>query len=315
MKNTIYIILFLFCHLVTFGQLVIPPDCHHSHICCNVGCHCCPEGTITQLPKHLLDSLSANNTFHIPNDSIIFTEKHTAILPDYSKTIYPENDGLIYNQYVGESIAGFYPANGWRIDTINGGFNKEIYSNPYISTKGFEKQDGREMVVYRYENGKLYNGRVSEILTIRFTSEKIAGYLPNGQSYYETKDITIEFNADCVDGLLQGRSVLLGNVPQYGLYNKLPLSECYFEDGEIVGVCKYWDLNSVDFSIQNGNIYSNEEKQDYFAFCKLLELSEITYAKGSSDYIKHTIYKKNKKTGQVKEIEKKIPKKIRTTNR
>lgn len=232
---------------------------------------------------------------------------------DYSKTIYP-NDGLTYNQYVGETIAGYTIANGWRKDTINGGFNKEIYDNPYVSSLRFEKQKGEEKIVYRYENGKLFNGRVTETITVRFTPDKIAGYLPNGQSYYESKDITVEFSADCVDGLLQGRSVLLGVVPQYGLYNKLPLSECYFENGEIVGTCKHWDLNSVDFIIRNGNIYSHEEENDYFEFRKLLELSEITYVKGSSDYIKHTIYKRNKKTGKVTAKEQKIPKK-KTTNR
>ena len=232
------------------------------------------------------------------------------IEPDYSKTIYPTDDGLTYNQYVGETIAGFHLANGWRKDTLNGGFNKEIYVNPYISSIRFEKQKGDEFIAYRYENGKLFNGRVHEVITVQFTPNKIAGHLPNGLAYYESKKITIEFSADCVDGLVQGRSVLLAKVPQYGLYDKLPLSECNFEKGEIVGVCKHWDLNSVDLTIKNGNIYSHVEKYDYFEFRKLLEFSEFTYVEGSSEYIKHTVYKRNKRTGKFKPNVQKVPKKI-----
>lgn len=280
MKN-IFILLLLICHAGVYGQSdtliitekIVPFDCAHGHICCAVGCSCC-----SQLFK-LDESLKQD---FLPIGS------------DYSKTIYPKDDGLIYNQYVGETIAGFSLANGWREDTINGGFNRNN-DNPYISSLRFEKQKGEKMVAYRYENGKLFTGRVTETLTVSFTPYKIEGYLPNGQSYYESKDIEVEFSADCVNGLLQGRSVLLGKIPQYGLYDKLPLSECYFEGGEIVGVCKHWDLNSVEFSIKNGNIYSHEKEPDYFEFCKLLEVSEITYIKGSSDYSKHTIFKRVKK--------------------
>lgn len=275
MKN-IFLLLSFIVHIGVYGQsdtLTIQKtffylDFAHGHVCCAVGCSCCQQ------------SFKLDDSGFIP------------IGPDYSKTISPKDDGLIYDEYVGETIAGFSPANGWRKDTINGGFNKEI-SNPYISSVRFEK--GEKMVTYRYENGKLFNGRVTETLTVSFTPDKIAGHLPNGQSYYETKNITVEFSADCVNGLLQGRSVLLGRIPQYGIYDKLPLSECYFENGEIVGICKHWDLNSVEFSIKNGNIYSNENEPDYFAFCKLLEVSEITYIKGSPDYIKHTIFKRVKK--------------------
>lgn len=267
MKNTFLLLPFI-CHIGVYGQLdtiVVTEeffrlDCAHGHICCAVGCSCCNQLWIG---------------------------------PDYLDAPYP-NDGLTYNQYLGENKVGFYLADGWREDTIKGGFNRKN-DNPYISSLRFEKQKGEKMVAYRYKDGKLFNGRVTETLTVGFTPDKIAGHLPNGQSYYETKNITVEFSADCVNGLLQGRSVLLGRIPQYGIYDKLPLSECYFENGEIVGICKHWDLNSVAFSIKNGNIYSNENEPDYFAFCKLLEVSEITYIKGSPDYIKHTIFKRVKK--------------------
>ena len=61
---------------------------------------------------------------------------------NYSETIYPIDDGLTYNQYVGETIAGFSLADGWREDTINGGFNKEIYDNPYVSSTKFKETNG-----------------------------------------------------------------------------------------------------------------------------------------------------------------------------
>lgn len=310
MKNIIYAIFLLISHITIYGQRDTIPDsinhsinlqdCAHGHICCYVGCYCCPEG------RNVYNTIPDSIIFNSSNDSINISQP--PIKTDYSKVIYPENDGLTYNQYIGESIAGFHLADGWRIDSINGGFNKEIYDNPYISSIGFEKQKGERMIAYRYENGKLFNGRVTETFTVRFIPKRVAGNLPDGQPYYESKDVTLEFSADCVDGLLQGRSVLLGMVPQFGLYNKLPLSECYFENGEIVGVCKFWDLNSVEFVIRNGNIYSNVKKYDYFAFRELLELSEITYAKGNPDYIKHVIYKRNKRTGKIKAIEQKIPK-------
>jgi hypothetical protein len=309
MKSTLILFL-LIIHSGLYGQsdsipiqIIIPKklkDCNHGHICCNSGCRCCPSGysvdrrsEIYMSPIEIVDS----------SDLRIY---EPPIEPDYSQMIYPKDDGLTYNQYVGETVAGFYLANGWRKDTINGGVNKEIYTNPYISSIRFEKQKGEEMIAYRYENGKLFNGRVREVFTVRFTPNKIAGYLPNGQSYYESKNITVEFSADCVNGLVQGRSVLLAKVPQYGLYDKLPLSECNFEKGEIVGVCKHWDLNSVEFTIDNGNVYSHVEKYDYFEFRKLLEFSEITYVEGSSEVIQHTIYERNKKTGKFKPKDQKL---------
>jgi hypothetical protein len=234
--------------------------------------------------------------------------------PDYSKTIYPINDSLTYNQYVGETIAGYTIANGWRLDSINGGFNKEIYRNPYIQDIRFVKQSfDNNSIFYRYKNGKLFTGSIADTLTVSFTTNKIAGYL-YGKPHHESKDITVVFRANCVNGLLQGKGVLCGLVPQYGIYNNLPLSECNFENGEIIGICKQWDLNSVDFKIKNGKIKFLESEYDYFELREQLELTEITYVKGSADYVKYITFERDKETAKIKPIERKIsPKK--TTNR
>lgn len=250
-------------------------DCNHSHICCQVGCYCCPEESQFKLQE-------------------IFQ----AVDP---RTDYPRNDGFTYNQYVGEYIAGFHLANGWRRDTINGGFNKEIYNNPYIESSDFDKQMSSNLKAFKYINGKLYTGRIEDTIVVRFTPDKIRGYLPNGQSYYESKELTLILRADCVNGMLQGRAVLAAQLIGFGMYNNIKLSECIFEDGEIIGIVQNWDLNSVEFEINNGIIYSKEETKDYFEFIKLLELTEVTYEKGSSDWLQRTIFERNRKTGKIKE--------------
>jgi hypothetical protein len=226
------------------------------------------------------------------------TQVYHSTGPDYLQTEYPKSDGLTYNQFVGEHIAGFSIAHGWRRDTINGGFNKEIYTNPYISSVRFTKQDGSDHKAYRFENGKLFSGFITDTLKLNFTPNKVQGYL-SGNPYYESKNITLLLRVEVVRGLLQGKAVLCGIVPQYGLYNNIPLSQCFFEDGEIVGVCKNWDLNSVHFRISNGTIHSYDEEYDYFEFKKLLELTEFTYVKGESAFTKHVIYRRNSKTGEL----------------
>ena len=287
------IILLLTYPIVAFGQsdtiisrdqiiqtpIFIPlTDCDHGHLCCDVSCPCCPH-----FDQNRIDPI-----------------QHLG--PDYSKTMYPKNDGLTYNQYVGETIAGYVIADGWRRDSINGGFNKEIYENPYSQELRFVKQVGKEKIAVRYQNGKLFNGFVQDTLTVRFTPSKIAGYF-NGNPYYESKDLTVIFRANCVNGLLQGKGVLCGLVPQYGIYNNIPLSECNFENGEIVGVCKHWDLNSVEFQIYDGKIKSFDEEYDYFEFRKILELTEVTYVKGTSEHTKYIVFERNKKTGKIKPVE------------
>ncbi|HCS20933.1 MAG TPA: hypothetical protein DIW47_10315 [Bacteroidetes bacterium] len=247
--------------------------CAHGHICCQVFCYCCSDSL--QFFRHLG--------------------------PDYSLTVYPENDGLTYNQYIGETIAGFYIANGWREDTLNGGFNKEIYVNPYIESTFFDKHLTSRINAYRYLDGRLYTGPITDTLELSFTPKKIRGYLPNGQAYYTSEKLTVIFRANCQNGMVQGRGVLCGLIEGFGIYTNILLSECNFENGEIVGICKNWDLNSIDLEIKNGKIYSFEEEYDYFEFIKLLELTEVTYTKDSSDWIQRTTYVRNKETGKIKE--------------
>lgn len=59
-------------------------------------------------------------------DSLIPQWLSHHIRPDYSKTIFPKDDGLTYHQFVGETDAGYCLANAWRRDTLNGGFNKKF---------------------------------------------------------------------------------------------------------------------------------------------------------------------------------------------
>lgn len=246
-------------------------DCDHSHICCLVGCNCCPE-----------PFQEGELTFEIRD----------------TRTSFPKNDGLTYNQYVGETIAGFHLANGWRKDTINGGFNKEIYTNPYIESTDFDKHMSSNVKVYKYVNGKLFTGRIEDTILVSFTPNKIRGYL-NGQAYYESKELTLILRGDCVDGMMQGRGILAGQLVGFGMYNNLKLAECNFVDGEIIGIVQNWDLNSIEFEINDRKIHSRETTKDYFEFIKLLELTEVTYEKGSSDWIQRVTYKGSKNTGKV----------------
>ncbi|MCC7303744.1 MAG: hypothetical protein IT233_13975 [Bacteroidia bacterium] len=143
-----------------------------------------------------------------------------------SLTICPTGDGITYNQYVGETIAGYTMASGWRKDTINGGFNKEVYVNPFTSgleNKRFEKQsqDGNCDFFY-YTVGKKFTGVICDTLTSYYTREKIV------------------FNATCINGMLQGQGTLT-TVKQ----NKL-IAKCFFENGEIIGECVSWDLATLE---------------------------------------------------------------------
>ncbi|WP_306352751.1 hypothetical protein [Flavobacterium sp. '19STA2R22 D10 B1'] len=172
--------------------------------------------------------------------------------PDYSKTIYPKDDGRTYNQYVGETIAGYTLVDGWRKDTINGGFNKEIYKNPYVSSQGeyvgFNKESyDTNFVFYRYRDGKKYSGKILDTLDINYTPPVARGML-YGKPYYESKGIKIIFQADYVNGLIQG----VGTISV--LSSKELISHCHFENGEIVG-------ETVIRGIYSNNIYKkNYEK-------------------------------------------------------
>lgn len=250
------------------SQIVIR-DCNHGHICCDVGCPCC---------LNIQRTLLSTNT----------------------RTHYPLNDGLTYNQYVGETIAGFHLANGWRKDTINGGFNKEIYDNPFIESTDLDKQMSSDIKAYKYVNGKLFTGRIEDTILVSFTPNKIREYL-NGRAYYESKELTVILRGDCVNGMMQGKGVLAAQIVGFGMYNNLKLAECNFVDGEIAGIVQNWDLNSIEFEIKSRKIHSREATKDYFEFIKLLELTEVTYEKGSSDWTQRVTYQGSDNKSKVKE--------------
>lgn len=212
-------------------------------------------------------------------------------------SLYPM-DSLTYDQYLGEYISGSSLAEGWRRDTLNGGLNKTIYSNsPYLSGIHFYKEDlGRHsesFVAYRYDAGMLFTGRIIDTFTVSFKPNKIAGYF-NGKPYYETVELTAIFRADCVNGVIEGRAVLCGRTPQFGIYDNLLLAECYFEKGEMIGECLNYDLNSVDVTISDGDIRTNFEIYDYIEFKEMLEVESLVYEKGNSQA--KELKKKNKAT-------------------
>ncbi|MEO7522468.1 MAG: hypothetical protein ABIT58_00160, partial [Ferruginibacter sp.] len=182
--------------------------------------------------------------------------------PDYTKTIYPKGDTLTYNQYVGETIAGYVLASGWRKDTINGGCNKEIYGNPFVTSQaeyvGFEKQKYEgNFTFYRYQNGKKYTGKISDTLELNYTAPVASGKW-NGNPYYESKRIKFIFQADCMNGSILGAGTL-----SVADSNRL-ISSCYFENSEITG-------ETVTRGIYSDNIYKRNYKNGDF---KLASQSE-----------------------------------------
>lgn len=154
--------------------------------------------------------------------------------PDYSKTIYPKNDGLTYDQYIGETIAGFSIAEGWRQDSINGGFNKKIYNNPYVSSQGdyigFEKNRSLELFkFYYYKEGRKFTGKILDTLNLSYSHPRGVGTYYYFETSYEKKDVKMIFKADCINGLIQRVGTLSD------LNSKKVLSHCNFDNGEIIG--------------------------------------------------------------------------------
>lgn len=130
--------------------------------------------------------------------------------------------GLTYDEYVGETYYGIRLANGWRMDTINGGFNKEVYWNPYLSfdLDRFEKPGKAHPNVdyhyYRYKNGVKYTGEISDNL-ISGKGEKLI------------------FKANIIKGMAQGKGTLSS------LTTSQVLANFNFVDGELVGECIFLD--------------------------------------------------------------------------
>lgn len=156
------------------------------------------------------------------------------IASNYSKTIFPKDDGLTYNQYVGETTAGYKLANGWRQDSINGGFNKEIYDNPYLISfgdyVGFGKNSDINFIKsFLFKKGKKFTGKIADTLLLSYSHPFRIGTYYYIETNYERKDKKMLFKAECVNGLIEGRSTLSV------LNSNEVVSQCNFEKGEIIG--------------------------------------------------------------------------------
>jgi hypothetical protein len=186
--------------------------------------------SLTLLTFSVLTAFSQNppDTIKIGDSLFIYPSDS----PDMSLTIYPENDGITYNQYLGETFAGYVRANGWREDSINGGFGKELYWNPFVSQLWFWKQnyDGNTGA-YRYDFGKKYTGNISDTLELNHSVK-----VENG--FYLNEKIKVVFAANCINGMLQGQGTLTTLKE-----NKL-IAKCNFENGEIIGECISWDIDT-----------------------------------------------------------------------
>ncbi len=191
-----------------------------------------------------IDSLKINKSFGL----------------DYSKTVYPKNDRLTYNQFVGETIAGYNLANGWRKDSINGGFNKEINGNPYIKSEsdyiGFDKNEFLKS--YLYKNGKKFTGEILDTLNLSYSHPYRVGTYYYLETNYEIKDIKVIFKTNCVNGLVNG----LGSLSV--LNSKKIISQCIFKKGELVGEVK-------NIGILTDNIYRKKYKKGSYTAITQIE--------------------------------------------
>ncbi len=137
--------------------------------------------------------------------------------PIPSKVDYPKNDSLIYDQFVGETIAGFRLASGWRSDTMNGGYNKILYSNPYLEVLALDKFEKKDHLgnfqYFRYEKGKRFTGWINDTLVSHYTSEKLL------------------FHAWCANGMVQGKAIITA------ILTGEVVAEAQFKNGELAGKC------------------------------------------------------------------------------
>ena len=173
-----------------------------------------------------------------PVSDSIKTIKEDKRIPEYkSEPVFPRKK-KVYNEYVGSYAITYHfsLANGWREDDISGGFNKEIFYNPYINfdLNGFRKHTiGGDYQHFMYKRGKKYSGKIKEELSLMSGGEK-----------------TI-FRASCIKGQLQGKGTLT-NAKTGQL-----IAQCTFEDGELVGECISWDLKS---NIETRIIYVKDSR-------------------------------------------------------
>ena len=179
---------------------------------------------------------------------------------NYSKTNYPKNDGLTYNQFVGETLAGYNLAKGWRKDSVNGGFNKEIYGFPYIKSEsdyiGFDKNEF--LTVYRFKNGKKFTGKIIDTLNLNYSQPNRVGIYYYKETNYERKDIKVIFQTNCINGLVDGIGTLSV------LTSKKLISQCFFKKGELVD-------DVVNIGILTDNIYKKKYKKGSFTILTQIE--------------------------------------------
>ncbi|HCS19331.1 MAG TPA: hypothetical protein DIW47_02010 [Bacteroidetes bacterium] len=141
---------------------------------------------------------------------------------------YYQKHDLIYVLETGETYSNFPSlCNGWRCDTINGGYgSKMVYSNPYDTWSTMVKYHcGSSFAYYFYKEGKRFTGKISDSV-----------------SYGGTKQI--EFEANCINGMLQGKGKFYftrsdKNFPKAGEVK----SEGSFEDGEMVGEWTHYEYD------------------------------------------------------------------------
>jgi hypothetical protein len=135
----------------------------------------------------------------------------------FPRVSFPSNDSLTYDEYVGENIAGFRIANGWRSDSINGGFNKQVHRNPYLAlvTKDrFQKQAHLgSFQFFRYVKGVRFTGWIKDTIELQFTGEQLL------------------FEAWCADGMVQGKATLRS------LTTRKIIAEAQLKNGELAGDC------------------------------------------------------------------------------
>lgn len=146
---------------------------------------------------------------------------HACRTPQYAPyqmkgTIEFPEDGRIYNHWVGETIQGTSLANGWRTDSINYGYNKEVYQNPYYLRTDFHKRQlGRKSSQYFYYiDGKAVEG-FHQILD-------------------EWTDKQMFFEANFIRGMAHGKAYFKS------ASDSIILAEGDMEFGEVVGEWTYY---------------------------------------------------------------------------
>ena len=160
------------------------------------------------------------NALHGYGQKKIIDSFRIHVFPDLQLD-YPQADGITYNQFIGETIGGFFPADGWRTDTLNGGMNKKVHRNPYLELLDrdrFIKQPyNKHYQFFLYKKGKKFSGEINDTLVSHYANRKIL------------------FKANCMESMVQGKAslILLNN-------NEL-LATAHFEDGELVGECINYD--------------------------------------------------------------------------